>query len=483
MQKVPAFGKSNVARRGNVARSGSSSPRTIFWLLCVISFLNYMDRYVLSGSVNTVAHELHFSLDGVGYLSSAFLIVYTVFTLPLSIWADRANRKDVIALSVAVWSVATAATALAGNYLTLFISRMVLGIGEAGYFPAGTALLSDCYSREKRSQVMGRWSGAQYIGILAGFGLGGALAGLFTGSWRIAFLLTGIPGLIVAFLVWRIREPRRNQADEEAGGNLASADFADPGAVESALIQTQVPRIPFWTLCKQVMRIKSVIVITFMQIFSFFVFSVCVTFLPTYLQQKDTLHLSSGLAGIYSGGVVVIGGLIGTLCSGYLADYLERFHSGSRILTSGIVLMVSAPLLAVSLSTHNIYIFTPLFMIIAGLLCAFNGPSTAALQDIVPYWLRSSAIGITLMIGHLFGDAVSPTIVGILATDFDPTHGSHFATGMAGHDLALAIIYTCVPAIFIAGLIGVFGARYMHQDVVDAENAKPPVLIGENVTV
>jgi Sugar phosphate permease len=473
MQKIPATGKGDTFHPGRAIRSGSSTPKTIFLLLCIISFLNYMDRNVLTGAVNTIAHELHFSLDGVGYLSSAFLIVYTLGTLPLSLWADRAQRKDVVALSVAVWSVATALTALASNFVTLFCARMLLGIGEAGYFPAGTALLSDCYNRGQRSQVMGRWSAAQYLGILGGFGIGGALAGLFTGSWRIAFLLTGIPGLLVAFFMWRVREPRRNQADEEAAALIG-------GTVPAG--ERQLQRIPFWSLCKQLLQIKSLIVLTVMQIFAFFVFSVCVAFLPTYLQQRDTLHMSSGMAGIYSGAVVVLGGLIGTLSSGYLSDFIERYHSGARVLTGGLALMLSAPLLGIALITYNIYLFTLLLLVVSGLLCAFNGPSTAASQDVVPYWLRSSSTGVMLMISHLLGDAVSPSLVGILATNFDPTHGAHFAAGLAGHELALAIIVTCVPAIFLAGLVGVIGARYMHQDVVNAEQAIPPVLSEVSVT-
>src|SRR5437763_10719315 len=190
--------------------------RYVFWVMFSISFLNYLDRNVLTGAANLVAHELGIGIDGIGYIASAFLIVYTLFTLPLGIWADRAKRKNVIAISVAIWSLATAFTALAGNFITLFLSRMVLGIGEAGYFPAGTALMSDYFSRTKRSRIMSWWSVAQLVGILVGFAVGGVVADLYFGSWRLAFIFTGIPGLLLAWLVWRVREPRRNQADEES---------------------------------------------------------------------------------------------------------------------------------------------------------------------------------------------------------------------------------------------------------------------------
>src|SRR6266581_7556357 len=145
----------------------------VFWVMFSINFLNYLDRNVLTGAAKTVALELGFGSDAIGFIASAFLIVYTLGTVPLGIWADRAKRKDVVAACVTVWSLATAFTALAGNFITLFISRMVLGIGEAGYYPAGTALLSDYFNRARRARIMSWWSCAQLIGILGGYGLGG----------------------------------------------------------------------------------------------------------------------------------------------------------------------------------------------------------------------------------------------------------------------------------------------------------------------
>src|SRR5438128_2059410 len=249
-----------------------SKPMAVFWIMFSISFLNYLDRNVLTGAANVVAKELGFQLDGIGYIASAFLIVYTLGTVPLGIWADRAKRKDVVAICVAIWSIATAATALAANFATLFISRMVLGIGEAGYFPAGTALMSDYFSRSKRSRIMSWWSTAQLFGILVGFVIGGELAGLYPGSWRLAFIFTGIPGLILAFLAWRLREPRRNQADEEELETNPQV-IGDITEIEESAHSVGVPTnvvAQFGAL----LRIKTLIVLIAMQIFAYFVLGV-----------------------------------------------------------------------------------------------------------------------------------------------------------------------------------------------------------------
>ena len=434
----------------------------------LISFLNYLDRNVLTGAANVIAKELGFNLDGIGYIASAFLIIYTLGTIPLGIWADRARRRDVVAISVAFWSIATAATALATNFATLFLSRMILGIGEAGYFPAGTALMSDYFSREKRSRIMSWWSIAQLFGILVGFVVGGAVAGLYRGSWRLAFIFTGIPGLLLAFLVWRVREPRRNQADEEEmgiyEGRVVTKEAQGDGRPTSMLTNVLAQ---FGSL----LRIRTLVVLILMQIFAFFVLTVNVVFLPTYLQQKDIFGLTSGQAGLFSGAVVVLAGMAGTVLGGYMADWLNKSHPGSRILVCGIGFLLGAPAFALAVTSHNLLVFTIFFVISTLLLTLYTGPSTAATQDVVPATLRASSIAISLLIAHLLGDAFSPTLVGVLATSFDPTHGHHFAAGIAGQDLSTALLVTCTPALVIAGLIGLFGARWMKGDIAAADEA------------
>lgn len=441
----------------------------VFWVMFSISFLNYLDRNVFTGAANVVAHELGFGIDGIGYIASAFLIVYTLSTVPLGIWADRAKRKNVVAICVAIWSLATAITALATGFVTLFLSRMVLGIGEAGYFPAGTALMSDYFSRTKRSRIMSWWSVGQLVGILVGFVIGGMVAGLFVGSWRLAFIFTGIPGLLLAFLAWRLREPRRNEADEEeialypyTLGEVAEIEEPPHTIHLSSNVLSQ-----FGTL----LRIKTLVVLIVMQIFAFFVLGVNVVFLPTFLQQKDTFGLKSGTAGLFSGAVIVLAGLAGTVAGGYMADWLNRRHQGARVLVCGIGFLLSAPSFALAVTSHSFWLFSIFFILTTILLTIYTGPSTAATQDVVPSVLRASAVAISLLIAHLLGDAFAPTLVGVLAKAFDPTHGQHFAHNMGGQDLAQALLFTCTPALIIAGLVGIFGARWMRADVAAAQQA------------
>jgi MFS family permease len=445
--------------------------RYIFWIMTIIGILNYLDRYIFIGAANIMGKELGFNLSDIGYISSAFLIVFTLSAIPLGAWADRSKRKNIVALCVAIWSITTTLTALAFNFLTLFVSRMILGIGEAGYYPAGTALLSDCYSRGKRSRIMSWWSAGQLFGILGGYFIGGVVAGLYFGSWRLAFLFTGIPGLVLAFLMWRAREPRRNEADEEADARLS--EVLKQRDVAQAVEETHTFVIPrnVFSQFYALLRIKTMVVLIVMQVFAYFVTGVSTTFLPTYMQQKDTFGLSSGLAGLYSGGIIVLAGIAGTVVGGYMADYLNQRHRGARVMVCGIGFLIGAPSFACAVIFHNLAVFTIFFITSAFLLTIYSGPSAAAAQDIAPSVLRASAVSIIILFAHLFGDAFAPTIVGIIATAFDPTHGTHFQTSMAGHDLSLALLVTGTPALLIAGLVGIFGARWMASDVAAAENA------------
>jgi MFS family permease len=444
--------------------------RYVFLIMFLINLLNYMDRFVFTGAANVIGKELHFGIDQIGFLASAFLIVYTLGTVPLGIWADRAKRKNVVAICIAVWSIATALTALAGNFLALFLSRMILGIGEAGYYPAGTALMSDYFSRKKRARVMSYWGAGALIGLMLGYIIGGQVAGIFPGSWRWAFVFTGIPGLILAWLSWRLREPRRNEADD-AAFELDPHSLANATEIEDPPHAIVVPR----TILAQfgsLLRIKTMAVLILMQIFAFFVLGANTSFLPLFLQQSDVYGMSSGEAGIISGGIIAVAGIAGLLLGGVLSDLLNKRYPGARVLVCGIGFLIGAPTYALSVITSSLPLFLLCFVVTAMLLNIYNGPSTAATQDVVPSGLRASAVAISLLLAHLFGDTFAPSIVGVLAHTFDPTHGTHFANNMAGHDLQLALLITCPPGLIIAGLIGIFGSRWMKSDLASAEAAE-----------
>ena len=161
------------------------------------------------------------TLTQAGLLGSSFLLVYALATLPLGVWADRSIRKNIVALCVGIWSVATILTGFTRNFWQLFSVRAVLGIGEAGYAPASLSLLGDLFSKEKRARILSYWSAGTLLGTAIGLAIGGLVADFF--GWQYAFFIVGVPGLIAAFLAWRMLEPRRG-AFENAEGDENEVD-------------------------------------------------------------------------------------------------------------------------------------------------------------------------------------------------------------------------------------------------------------------
>src|SRR2546423_791476 len=150
--------------------------RYVLAVMVGINFLNYLDRYILPAVATKIQAEFHLTDGQVGLLGSAFLLVYAVATVPFGIWADRGVRKTVIGIGVTIWSLATLFTGLARSYAQLFAARAVMGIGEASYYPAGTALLGDYFKKEGRGRAMSVWASGTAVGIAGGFARGGAVA-------------------------------------------------------------------------------------------------------------------------------------------------------------------------------------------------------------------------------------------------------------------------------------------------------------------
>jgi MFS family permease len=424
-----------------VARYASS----VFWVMFAINLFNYLDRYVLPAALTKIKNQFHLSDTRAGALSTAFLLVYAVAALPLSIWADRGVRKNIIAVCVAVWSVATFLSGLATGFWTLFASRALVGIGEAGYYPAGTSLLSDYYPRAERARIMSRWGVGSLIGLAIGFSVGGILAGAL--GWRAAFFITAVPGLLVALLAWRMHEPPRGAADDWN----AQAMETDAGRT---LLIDQV---------KALLRIRTVVVGILLQILAFWVLGAAAYWLPTYLQRA--FNFKEGKAGIISGGVLVVAGIIGTLLGGVLADRLTRRWTGGRILACGIGLALAAPCFALAMIVGGFALFLPFFFLSALFLSSYSGPLTAVTQDVVSPAMRALVVSLTLLIGHLLGDVTSPLLVGVISDRL----------GGGAHGLNRAMLFTCPILLIIAGVVGIVGSRVVRADLTRVEEKRRAV--------
>jgi MFS family permease len=414
----------------------------VFWVMFGINLFNYLDRYVLPAALTKIKDQFHLSDTRAGALSTAFLLVYAIAALPLSIWADRGVRKNIIAVCVGLWSVATFLGGLATGFWTLFLSRALVGIGEAGYYPAGTSLLSDYYPRAERARIMSRWGVGSLVGLAIGFSLGGIIAGAL--GWRAAFFITAVPGLLFAWLAWRMREPARGGADNWRAGAL----------------DTEARRVLLGAQLRVLFRTRTVVVGIVLQILAFWVLGAAAYWLPTYLQRA--FGFKEGKAGIVSGGVLVVAGIVGTLLGGALADRLTRRWTGGRVLACGIGLALAAPCFALAMLVGGFALFLPFFFLSALFLSSYSGPLTAVTQDVVSPAVRALVVSVTLLIGHLLGDVTSPLIVGVISDGL----------GGGAHGLNRALLATCPLILVVAGIVGIVGSRVVHGDLARIEERR-----------
>ena len=248
--------------------------RYVLGVMVGINFLNYLDRYILPAVSTKIQGEFHLTDSEVGLLGSAFLLVYAVATIPFGIWADRGVRKTVVGVGVTIWSLATLFTGLARSYVQLFLARAALGVGEASYYPAGTALLGDYFQKEGRGRAMSIWAAGTAVGTAVGFAGGGIVASLL--GWRAAFYMTAIPGLVFAALAFGLREPLR-------------------GAAEAQGPQTHKAPVITWRTFVELLRIPTLRSTIAAETALFFVLGGAAFWLPTYLQRR--FGLGTGSAG------------------------------------------------------------------------------------------------------------------------------------------------------------------------------------------
>ena len=415
----------------------------VFWLLFGINTLNYLDRLIAVAVGPTLKTEFHLSDNAIGLLGSAFLLIYTLAALPAGALADRLHaRAHVISVGVAVWSVFSGLTALARGYTGLFVTRALVGVGEASYSPASVALLVNYFPRERRARMIGRWQAGQVLGALLAFIIAGLLYAWLPAhlAWRAAFLLTAAPGLALAALAWGIAD-HPHESVIEAG--------AAP-AVEAASHGFRSLRAEAQTLARQALLalgIPMIWVIVALQAISFIVITPSVTFLPLYVQAaRGPFHLSPSHASFALGLTLVLGGFLGALLGGALSDWLNGWLAGGRVLAVTVGFALAIPCYTLMLLTTSL----PLFLLASALATlALNLPAaalTATPQDVAPPAVRATAIAVTMLLAHLFGDIWASWAVGGLST--------------ALHDhIGQALLLVGTPALALGCVISLFGAR------------------------
>ncbi len=370
-------------------------------MLTIVYTFNFIDRQILVILQEPIKRELALSDAQLGLLTGfSFALVYVCAGIPIAWLADRSNRRNIVAVSLAVWSGMTAVSGLVTSYGQLVLARLGVGLGEAGGSPPAHSIISDYFPPEQRGTALSFYSSGIYIGVLFGFAAGGWIAESF--GWRNAFFIIGLPGIAFAvILALAVKEPLRGRWE---GGKVPPK--ASLGETLSAL----KGRPSFWWIALGCA-------------FSSFVGYGNGNFFPSYLIRNHGMSIAEvGLAlGLVSGSA----GAIGTFLGGFLSDKLghtdKRWYVWVPILGNLLSLIPASYAL---LGGNPKWILVALFP--ANILNSFYlGPSIAMCQGLVSPGMRAVASAILFFVLNMIGLGLGPVIVGLLSDAYAPIFGDN----------------------------------------------------------
>jgi MFS family permease len=358
-------------------------------VLTAMNLLNYIDRYVPSAVKPLFQKELGFSDAQTGYPLTALVIVYMLTSPIFGSLADRRSRKVLIAIGVALWSLATAGAALATGLLSFLIARALVGVGEAAYATISPSLISDYFPPARRNRILTIFYIAIPVGTALGFTLGGLVGNSY--GWRGAFLIAGLPGLVAAGLALLIKEPPRGGFDTEP-----------------------VKTAPSWPVAlKQFRRTAPYVIAVAGYVAVTWAGGGMVDWFATFLARQRDIPLA--VADRMVGLAVVAGGLAGTLTGGLLADWLKGKTRSPYLALSCLSMIPAAGLALLALNVHGRTLIAALIFLATFFMWFYNGPINTIIVNSVPAELRARAVGLSILCIHLLGDAISPTMIGVIS--------------------------------------------------------------------
>ena len=401
------------------ADSESASRRRANYALAVlfiVTMLNFLDRQVISIVAEPIKRDLGLSDTQLGLMTGlSFAVFYTTLAIPLAALADKWNRSRIIGIAIAIWSLMTVLCGLAGSFVQLFLARVGVGIGEAGSAPASHSLIADLFPPERRAGALGIMGAAVPVGAFIAYAGGGYITEMF--SWRAAFLLAGLPGIIIALLIWfTVPDPR---------GKVSLAKAFQPAAGEMTLrvALLELSRKPaYWHL------VAAGILVQFISygLASFY------GGLFVRVHGMDYAELGWKL-----GVLVGVTGGFGAWFGGKVGDLIGKRDPVLPLLVSGLVLMVAAPGMIAAIYAGNANLAIILLGFPTFSATFYFGPSFAAVQMLASDRTRAMAVAIYLMLAGLIGLGLGPVFVGGLSDYFA---GGNRELGGGALQKALAIL-------------------------------------------
>jgi MFS family permease len=402
----------------------------VLGLLTLIYALNFLDRTIFNVLIEPIKKEFSLSDTAMGLLAGfGFVLFYSLMGIPIARVADRLNRRNIVALALAFWSTMTLFCGMAQSVTTLALARIGVGIGESAGTPASQSVVADLFNKNERPRALGVYAIGTYLGVFLGYFIGGFVNQHY--GWRMAFFAAGLPGLVLAAVLWlTVTEPRR--------GAMAETFAPEPLGRTLAFLASQ--------------RTFVIILIGF-----------CLTsytnyatsaWIPPFLARVH--HLGSAEIGSYAGTFKGLFGMAGTLVGGLVVAQIsqrdDRWKLWAPAFTSGL----AGPVFAVCMLTPSFPIMVAALALTSFLVGFHLGPIFAIAQTVARPSMRALATSIILLISTCFGQGIGPLAVGVINDALKDSYGADAVR----YSLLSAALTTTLGALLFA-----FAARSIRRDI------------------
>ena len=360
----------------------------VFMLLFLLYMFDYIDRMVVTSMFTSIEKDWGISHTQSGLLISAVYWAIVILTFPISILVDRWSRTKTIGVMAIMWSLATALCALTGNFVQLFMARMLIGVGEAGYAPGGSAMISGLYPIGRRARMMGIWNASIPLGSAIGVLLGGIIAVKL--GWKHAFGIVAIPGMIVAILFLFVKDYK-----------TVDLSFYDKNSNKIKMERKD--------MVKEFISKPSVLFTYFGMAAVVFVTTSILTWLPTYFEKMRNIPQET--AGKMASSVMVLA-LVGAPLGGYLTDRWRKSRNNARLLFPALSTLLTSIVLFIALVFLRGSVQYIAFLIFGILIMSFISGAASVTQDVIHPGLRATSYAIAVVVQNLFGASTAPVVMG-----------------------------------------------------------------------
>jgi MFS family permease len=413
-----------------------SSARLTFILLFLLYMFDYIDRMVVVSLFPFLKRDWGLTDAHCGLLVSAVYWSILLFTLPVSVLIDRWSRKKCIASMSILWGAATLACAFVGNFTQLFVARTAIGIGEAGYAPGGTAMISAIFPQKKRARMLGIWNASIPLGSAIGIALGGLIAQRY--GWQHAFGVVAVPGILVAVLFFFVRDYETVALTQTVADHQGS-----PRQVTLGLRD----------VVRHFAGNKTLIFNNLGFAANVFVTTALLAWLPTYFHRLHALPVDTAST---KAAAIMLLAIVGAPLGGFLADRWLRTKKNARMLFPFLSSLSTTLILLAAFTLVRGPLQYAVLLLSGVTAVAFVAPAVSVTQDVVHPGLRAVSLSTNVVIQHILGSALGPPVIGALSDAFG---------------IGKALMF--LPAFTLAAaLLFLVGSLYYERDAAAVERVE-----------